>query len=114
MFSLIPSESQPLHETTGFFNSLLKVMNELRNRGVEDILIAVVDGLKGFPEAITTVFPLASVQTYIVHLSRYCLSFCGWKESGSIPSRLVRSRCYTFFSIRDLRKQNTITFFHWS
>jgi len=41
----------------------LKVMNELRNRGVEDILIAVVDGLKGFPEAITTVFPLTSVQT---------------------------------------------------
>ncbi len=38
----------------------LKVMNELRNRGVEDILIAVGDGLKGFPEAITTVFPLAS------------------------------------------------------
>src|SRR4029077_20505309 len=45
----------------------LKVMNELRNRGVEDILIAVVDGLKGFPEAITTVFPLASVQTSIAH-----------------------------------------------
>ena len=45
----------------------LKVMNELRNRGVEDILIAVGDGLKGFPETITTVFPLASVQTCIVH-----------------------------------------------
>ena len=44
-------------------------MKELRNRGVEDILIAVADGLKGFPEAITTVFPLASVQTCIVHLS---------------------------------------------
>lgn len=41
----------------------LKVMNELRNRGVEDVLIAVVDGLKGFPEAITTVFPEANVQT---------------------------------------------------
>ena len=62
----------------------LKVMNELRNRGVEDILIAVVDGLKGFPEAITTVFPLASVQTCIVHLSRYCLSFCGWKERQAL------------------------------
>ena len=46
----------------------LKVMNELRNRGVEDILIAVVDGLKGFPDAITAVFPLACVQTCIVHL----------------------------------------------
>jgi putative transposase len=46
----------------------LKVMNELRNRGVEDILIAVVDGLKGFPEAIEAVFPKAIVQTCIVHL----------------------------------------------
>ena len=64
----------------------LKVMNELRNRGVEDILIAVVDGLKGFPEAITTVFPLASVQTCIVHLSRYCLSFCGWKERQAVAA----------------------------
>ena len=58
----------------------LKVRTELRNRGAEDILVAVVDGLKGFRQAITTVFPLASVQTCIVHLSRYCLSFCGWKE----------------------------------
>ena len=40
----------------------LKVMNQLHNRGVEDVLIAVVDGLKGFPEAITAVFPEASVQ----------------------------------------------------
>jgi len=79
----------------------LKVMNELRNRGVEDILIAVGDGLKGFPEAITTVFPLASVQTCIVHLSRYCLSFCGWKERQAVarelkailPGRNRRDRC---------------------
>src|SRR6478609_3983741 len=63
-------------------------MNELRNRGVEDILIAVGDGLKGFPEAITTVFPLASVQTCIVHLSRYCLSFCGWKERQVVAREL--------------------------
>ena len=66
----------------------LKVMNELRNRGVEDILIAVVDGLKGFPEAITAVFPLTSVQTCIVHLSRYCLSFCGWKERQALAREL--------------------------
>ena len=45
-------------------------MNELKNRGVEDILIAVVDGLKGFPEAIAAVFPQAIVQTCIVHLIR--------------------------------------------
>ena len=49
----------------------LRVVNELKTRGAQDILIAVVDGLKGFPEAITAVFPLTSVQTCIVHLSRY-------------------------------------------
>ena len=80
-------------------------MNELR--GVEDILIAVVDGLKGFPEAITTVFPLASVQTCIVHLSRYCLSFCGWKErqavartQGHLPGRNRRGRRQATVGVR--------------
>ena len=48
----------------------LRVMTELRNRGTQDILIAVVDGLKGFPEAITSVFPQTVVQTCIVHLIR--------------------------------------------
>ena len=48
----------------------LSVMNNLRNRGVEDILIAVVDGLKGFPDAINAAFPEATVQTCIVHLVR--------------------------------------------
>jgi putative transposase len=51
-------------------------MNELRNRGVEDVLIAVVDGLKGFPDAITAVFPQAQVQTCIVHLIRNSLDLC--------------------------------------
>ena len=56
----------------------LRVMNELKNRGVEDILIAVVDGLKGFPDAITAVFPQAQaqVQTCIVHLIRNSLALC--------------------------------------
>lgn len=66
----------------------LRVMNELHNRGVEDILIAVVDGLKGFPEAITTVFPETQVQTCIVHLTRYSLSFCGWKERQAVAREL--------------------------
>lgn len=66
----------------------LKVMNELRNRGTEDILIAVVDGLKGFPEAITTVFPETSVQTCIVHLTRHSLSFCGWKDRQKVAAEL--------------------------
>lgn len=66
----------------------LRVMNELRHRGVEDILIAAVDGLKGFPEAITAVFPEAQVQTCIVHLTRYSLSFCGWKERQAVAREL--------------------------
>ena len=52
----------------------LRVMNELQARGVRDVLIAVVDGLKGFPEAIETVFPEVTVQTCIVHLIRYSLA----------------------------------------
>jgi putative transposase len=58
----------------------LKVINELKTRGVTDILIAVVDGLKGFPEAIGTVFPLTTVQTCIVHLIRNSLAFVSWKD----------------------------------
>ncbi|MFM8746068.1 MAG: IS256 family transposase [Aestuariivirga sp.] len=58
----------------------LRVMNELKNRGIGDILIAVVDGLKGFPEAITAVFPQTVVQTCIVHLIRHSLGFVSWKD----------------------------------
>lgn len=66
----------------------LKVMNELRNRGVEDVLIAVVDGLKGFPEAITAVFPEASVQTCLVHLIRHSLSYCSYKDQKAVAGAL--------------------------
>ncbi|MHB8885472.1 MAG: IS256 family transposase [Methylovirgula sp.] len=62
----------------------LKVVNELKARGVNDILIAVVDGLKGFPEAITTVFPQTLVQTCIVHLIRNSLAFVAWKDRKAI------------------------------
>src|ERR1700761_2047265 len=58
----------------------LRVMNELKNRGVEGVLIAVVDALKGFPDAITAVFPRATVQTCIVHLLRHSLDFVSWKD----------------------------------
>ncbi len=66
----------------------LKVMTELKNRGVQDILLAVVDGLKGFPEAISTVFPQTHVQTCIVHLTRYSLSFAGWSERKHLAKAL--------------------------
>jgi len=58
----------------------LRVMNELKNRGIQDILIAVVDGLKGFPEAINAVFPETVVQTGIVHLIRHSMNFASWKD----------------------------------
>ncbi len=66
----------------------LRVMSELRNRGVQDILIAVVDGLKGFPEAITSVFPKTVVQTCIVHLIRYSMQFAPWKEHRAVAVTL--------------------------
>src|ERR1700741_2385762 len=62
----------------------LKVVNELKARGVNDILIAVVDGLKGFPEAITSVYPQTLVQTCIVHLIRNSLAFVSWKDRKAI------------------------------
>lgn len=66
----------------------LKVMNEMKNRGLDDILIAVVDGLKGFPEAINAVFPKCLVQTCIVHLVRYSLNFCSYKDKKLVASDL--------------------------
>ena len=62
----------------------LKVMNELRTRGVGDVLIAVVDGLTGFPDAIATVFPQTAVQTCIVHLIRNSLTFVSWKDRKKV------------------------------
>jgi putative transposase len=58
----------------------LKVFNELKNRGLEDVLIAVVDGLRGFPEAIEAVYPQAQIQTCIVRLIRNSLNLASWKD----------------------------------
>jgi putative transposase len=66
----------------------LRVMTEIRNRGTHDVLIAVVDGLKGFPEAINAVFPEALVQTCIVHLICYSMQFASWKERKAIAAAL--------------------------
>ena len=81
----------------------LRVMNELKNRGVEDVLIAVVDGLKGFPEAITAVFPEAQVQTCIVgplkkspfRDSTWMIEIAGRRDAGtkgSAAAGAVRGR----------------------
>jgi putative transposase len=66
----------------------LRVMNELKNRGANDLLIAVVDGLKGFPDTINAVFPLAQVQTCIVHLIRHLIGFASWKERKPVAAAL--------------------------
>jgi transposase-like protein len=66
----------------------MKVVNDLKSRGVEDILIAVVDGLKGFPEAIGAVFPQTTVQTCIVHLIRNSLDYASWKDRRAVAAEL--------------------------
>ena len=66
----------------------LRVVNELKTRGAQDILIAVVDGLKGFPEAINAVFPQTVVQTCIVHLIRHSMDFASWKDRKSVAQAL--------------------------
>lgn len=68
----------------------LRVMNELKNRGVGDILIAVVDGLKGFPDAINAVFPQTVVQTCVVHLIRNSMDFASWKDRRPIAAELKK------------------------
>jgi len=66
----------------------MKVVSDLRNRGVEDILIAVVDGLKGFPEAIGAVFPKTTIQTCIVHLIRNSLGYASWRDRRHVAAAL--------------------------
>ncbi|WIW05758.1 MULTISPECIES: IS256 family transposase [Achromobacter] len=66
----------------------LKVFNELKTRGCQDILIAVVDGLKGLAEAIGTAFPRTTVQTCIVHLIRNSLDYAGWKDRKAVAAAL--------------------------
>src|SRR3989344_396566 len=66
----------------------LAVVAELKNRGVQDIFIACVDGLKGFPEAIEAVFPKTTVQLCIVHLVRYSLNFVSWKLRKTVAADL--------------------------
>ena len=66
----------------------LGVMTELRNRGLRDVYIVCTDGLKGFPDAIESVFPQAQVQTCIVHLIRASLNYVGWKERRALAMDL--------------------------
>ena len=66
----------------------LQVVTELKNRGVQDIFIACVDGLKGFPEAIEAVYPKTAVQLCIVHMVRHSLNYVGWKARKAVAADL--------------------------
>ena len=66
----------------------LQIVTELQNRGVEDIFIACVDGLKGFPEAIETVFPRTQVQLCLVHMVRHSLKYVSWKQRKEVAADL--------------------------
>jgi putative transposase len=66
----------------------LQILTEIRNRGVQDILIACVDGLKGFPEAIQGVYPQTQVQLCIVHMVRNSLNYVSWKERKAVAADL--------------------------
>ena len=66
----------------------LSVLTELQNRGVKDILIACVDGLKGFPEAINTAFPETQIQLCIVHMVRNSMKYVPWKDYKAVTANL--------------------------
>ena len=66
----------------------LQVVTQLKNRGVQDIFIACVDGLKGFPEAIETAYPKTAVQLCIVHMVRYSLNYVSWKLRAEVAADL--------------------------
>jgi transposase-like protein len=64
------------------------VLTELQNRGVKDILIACVDGLKGFPDAINTVYPETQIQLCIVHMVRNSVKYVPWKDYKAVTAEL--------------------------
>ena len=66
----------------------LQVVTELKNRGVQDIFIACVDGLKGFPEAIESVYPQTAVQLCVVHMVRHSLNYVSWKMRKAVAADL--------------------------
>ncbi|AKS91332.1 transposase, Mutator family protein [Yersinia pestis 8787] len=66
----------------------LSVLTELKNRGLQDILIACVDGLKGFPDAINSVYPQTHIQLCIIHMVRNSLKYVSWKDYKAVTSGL--------------------------
>jgi len=68
----------------------LAVLTELKNRGLQDILVACIDGLSGFPDAIATMYPKAKIQLCIVHMMRNSLNYVAWKDRKSVAADLKR------------------------
>lgn len=68
----------------------LSVLTELQNRGVKEILIARVDGLKGFPNAIQAVYPQTRIQLCIVHMVRNSVKFVPWEDDKAVTADLKR------------------------
>ena len=66
----------------------MKVFNDLRTRGVADILIAVTDGLKGMAEALVVVYPATTLQTCIAHLIRNSLDYASWKDRRGLAAAI--------------------------
>ncbi len=89
----------------------LSVLTELKNRGVKDIFIACVDGLKGFPQAIEAVYPQAQVQLCIVHLVRASLNYVSWKERKAVAADL--KPIYRAMTEEDAKVQLDSFIQHW-
>ena len=67
---------------------LLHVLTEMQSRGVKDVFVACVDGLKGLPQAIESVYPQATVQACMVHMMRASLNYVTWKEKRAVAADL--------------------------
>jgi len=79
-----------------------QVVTELKNRGVEDIFIACMDGLKGFPDVVNAVFPQTRIQLCIVHMIRYSTKYVSWKERKTIYDDLKK------YILRHLKNQDVM------
>ena len=69
----------------------LSVLTERQNRGLKDMLIACIDGLKGFPDAIKTVYPQTQIQLCIVHMLRNVMKYVPWKDYKAVAADLKKS-----------------------
>ena len=94
----------------------LSVLTELKNRGLKDILIACVDGLKGFPDAINTIYPDTHIQLCIIHMVRNNLKYVSWKDYKAVTADLKKIYSQTtLLSIQDSKKtrNNSSTDLYW-